>query len=151
MSKKYQKILNLSFVPKKQYDEKEYGPQYFTMEMKDYSMKGEDYCLFDSYAIYKMVFQRGKVRWTEFRRYSEFDAFHTYLVETYQYQAQESFPDLPPKSFFKRTAENFLESRRILLGKYVNILLSLATKYGFVMDHNVLDFFSIDPHIEVSN
>jgi hypothetical protein len=97
-----------------------------------------------------MVFQRGNVTWTEFRRYSEFDVFHKYLVESYQYQIKESFPNLPPKSFFKCTAENFLESRRILLGKYVNILLSLETKYGFIMDHRLLDFFGIDPHIEVS-
>lgn len=147
----HENTLKLSFVPKKLYEEKQSGPQVFTMEMKDYSIKDDSTCFLNAYVIYKMVFQRGNVQWTEFHRYSEFDALHAFLVEKYQHKTNESFPDLPPKSIFKGTAENFLESRRILLGKYINILLSLATKYDFLMDDRLLDFFGIDPHIEVSS
>jgi hypothetical protein len=143
---------HLVFVPKATYASGEtQGTEFFTGEVKDYVVHDNDDCWNFPYAEYEIQFKRGKLSWQIYRRYSEFDNLIHYLAERFvKNPAGEEvyLPDLPPKTYFNCAYDyEYIETRRILLDKFLERLFTTAMKHNFLEDATLLEFFEIDPHL----
>lgn len=127
------------------------GTQCFTVDIKEFHVSDDDSCCNNAYALFELEFRRGELPWSVYRRFSEFDYLLKYLIKQYVEEKEEVYlPDLPPKTYFNCAYDSeYLECRRILLNRFVESLLLTATKYHFLEDSTLLEFFGLDHSFEV--
>jgi hypothetical protein len=138
--------LQLQFTPWRKF-KPELGSSFITCEIKEYEIRNEE--CFNAYAVYKIELQRGKLKWCEQHRFSDFDKLYQYLQAKFGgFDTSDLvLPDFPPKTFFAvANDEEFLKQRTIDLNEFTTYLLISCGKYDLLADQKILEFFGIDPN-----
>ena len=123
---------------------KRFGKQFFTFDISDFKVVGNDSC-YDRHAVYRIIVRQGKSEWVVERRFREFDT----LYQSFKFLQNDisSMIGLPPKTCCRITSDDaFLEERREKLSTFLDGLLKELSQRNLVKDERILQFLELDPN-----
>ena len=97
-----------------------FGDDFFNVNIEKWSVEGTACC--DQHAVYEITIRKGKEVWTVNKRYKEFDM----LKQNSEFEDV----DFPSKTYFPSLDPGFIESRRVLLQKFLDMLLHKSSAAG---------------------
>ena len=97
-----------------------FGDEFFDTKITKWSIMGTACC--DQHVEYEITIFRGKESWTVNKRYKEFDL----LRQNTEFDGIE----FPQKTYFPSLDLTFIESRKVSLQQYLEILLHKSSAAG---------------------
>jgi hypothetical protein len=142
--------LELLYFPPKQFSPR-FGNNIFTVVIDGYEISQAADACFMHHAIYKVSISRGRSVWKVEHRFSDFDRFLTYLLNTYPKTIQP-FPPLPAKTWFNIAYdEAFLAERLKELQVFLNDVLVTMNMEKLLNDVKLAEFLEFNHYVCPAN